>query len=419
MKTETARERGAPRSPPWRMSHVPVGVFTAELGRTGVPPAPAAAIAFLVALATAWTAAERTPASTVLPESSARSASADEEARTRYPEASSSTTPGASGRPEAASQASATSPRRTARANSAEASARSATSSSSNSGWPARRSRITDPQVAPSATNTPRSSGPMPTGVSRSRKRGLRSGSPLVASLIVAALRLARASWLNLLTSLTAYSLFARVGKRSGRPWRRCWVIRSEPGSSVCQQAASNGRVLFNRAAASSKNSARVGARRARHSRSSRRRSGAHVPPIALLVAISRGSQPLHPGYTPKNWGLPTPCGRHTLALRAQPPGLGDARDMKRGSDEGPHQQQPDPDPRDRGARDLRGRADLERQRARQADRRPGAAGGRRQLRPRATHPLQRSSSRALRLRREGPNRRRRLSRAAERAREP
>ena len=53
----------------------------------------------------------------------------------------------------------------------------------------------------------------------------------------VAALRSAWASCSNLLTSATAYSLFARIGKRSGMSWSRCCVIRSEPGSSVCQRA--------------------------------------------------------------------------------------------------------------------------------------------------------------------------------------
>ena len=68
----------------------------------------------------------------------------------------------------------------------------SSTSRSSNSGSPARRTRISAPQVAPSATKALRSSGPIPAGVSRSRKRALRSGRPPVASRSVAALRGAR-----------------------------------------------------------------------------------------------------------------------------------------------------------------------------------------------------------------------------------
>ena len=107
----------------------------------------AAAIAALVALATAWIEADRTPASAVLPESSASSGSAEDEARISSPEASSSITPGASGTNPADLHASAISPRRTARANKAEALASSSTSRSSNSGCPARRTRISAPQA--------------------------------------------------------------------------------------------------------------------------------------------------------------------------------------------------------------------------------------------------------------------------------
>ncbi len=98
MNTATSPEPGAPSSPPCRTSHVPAGVFTAELGSvTAGPAAPAAASAVLVALATAWIEADRTPCVDRATESSASSGSADDDARISPPEASSSTTPGASG----------------------------------------------------------------------------------------------------------------------------------------------------------------------------------------------------------------------------------------------------------------------------------------------------------------------------------
>src|SRR6266480_3901735 len=112
---------------------------------------------------------ERTPDSKLVPDSSARSGSAEDDARTSPPEPSSSRTPGASGSVSLDSQASVTSPLRTARANKGEASASSSTSLSWNSGSPARRMMITAPQVEPSATNALRSSGPYPPGFKRSR----------------------------------------------------------------------------------------------------------------------------------------------------------------------------------------------------------------------------------------------------------
>src|SRR5204863_8593949 len=110
-------DRGGPRSPPWRTSQVPAGVLTAELGSADVTALVPEATAAFVALATACIDAERTPASGVLPESSSNNGEAEEEVRIRAPEASSSTTPGASGTSGADSHASATSPRRTTRAN--------------------------------------------------------------------------------------------------------------------------------------------------------------------------------------------------------------------------------------------------------------------------------------------------------------
>jgi hypothetical protein len=95
--------------------------LTTELGSAALPAAPAAAITVLVALATAWIEAERTPASIVSPESSVSSGSADDDARIRAPVASSSMTPGASGSAASDSHTSAISPRRTARASSEDA----------------------------------------------------------------------------------------------------------------------------------------------------------------------------------------------------------------------------------------------------------------------------------------------------------
>ena len=97
MKIATSPERGAPSRPPWSTSHVPAGVLTTELGSVAVPTWPAEAIVALVALAMAWIEEERTPASTVAPESSASNGSADDDARSSPPWASSSMTPGASG----------------------------------------------------------------------------------------------------------------------------------------------------------------------------------------------------------------------------------------------------------------------------------------------------------------------------------
>ena len=83
--------------------------------------------------------------STVAPESSASNGSADDDARSSPPWASSSMTPGASANAVPDSHPSAISPRRTARASRAEALPSSSTSRSSNSGCPARRTRINAP----------------------------------------------------------------------------------------------------------------------------------------------------------------------------------------------------------------------------------------------------------------------------------
>ena len=87
------------------------------------------------------------------------------------------------------------------------------------------------PQVAPSATNALRSSGPIPAGREQVAKPGAALGPgrlwPRASSPPCAARAPASA---NLFTSSTAYSLSARTGKWSGRPCSRCCVIRSEPG---------------------------------------------------------------------------------------------------------------------------------------------------------------------------------------------
>ncbi len=224
------------------------------------------------------------------------------------PEASTSSTPGASAAGAGASAASATSPRLTARANSDDAPASRSASASVKSGRPARRTRISAPQQAPSSTKALRSSGPRPAGVNRSRKRGLVCGRPAVAWLSVAARRGPFASCSNLLTSATAYSLWARISKRSGRSWSRCCVIRSEPGSRVCQQAPSKGIARFSRAAASSKNSFLGGARRASRSSSDCNSLGAQVPPLVLVVFLPVRWPPMLP---PQIWdGRPKPSSR-------------------------------------------------------------------------------------------------------------
>src|SRR4051794_15033589 len=104
MNTATWPELGDPTSAPWSTSHVPAGVFTAELGSETAAADPPAAIAALVALATACTEGDARPAAAVAPDSSASSGSAEEDARIRSPDASSSTTPGASERAGGTSQ---------------------------------------------------------------------------------------------------------------------------------------------------------------------------------------------------------------------------------------------------------------------------------------------------------------------------
>jgi hypothetical protein len=228
------------------------------------------------------------------------------------PEAPNSSTPGACAAGTAFSAASATSPRLTARANSDDAPATRSTSASVNSGWPACRTRISAPQHAPSATKALRSSGPKPAGVNSSRKRGLLCGRPAVAWLIVAARRAPLASCSNLLTSATAYSLSARTSKRSGRSWSRCCVIRSEPGSRVCQQAPSKGIARFSRAAAWSKNSALLDARKANRSTSDSNSRGAQVSPLVVVVSLpsSLASNP-----TPANLGWAIDTALETMSV--------------------------------------------------------------------------------------------------------
>ena len=130
----------------------------------------------------------------------------------------------------------------------------------SNSGSPARRTRISAPQVVPSATKALRSSGPMPAGVSRSRKRGCARGGRPSPRCSVAALR-AAARQLGELVDVLDRVLVVREDREAVRDVLQA-VLRDQVRARVERVpagAVERQRALAAAAAASSKNSARAG----------------------------------------------------------------------------------------------------------------------------------------------------------------
>ena len=107
---------------------------------------------------------------------------------------------------------------------------------------PVSRSKEIPPHVSSSTISAARSSSPSPLGPRTSRWRRLRSRSPPVASLKLAAGSAARARSTNLLTSGSAISISAMRGRAcSGRPfWTTSPVGSSVAGSNVSTHTPSN-----------------------------------------------------------------------------------------------------------------------------------------------------------------------------------
>ncbi len=138
------------------------------------------------------------------------------------------------------------------------------------------RSSVRAPHVADSPTSAARSSSPKPFGRLRSRWRTLRSRSPPVASLRLAAGRCIRASVANLLKSSSRSSISVMRGRAaSGSPFSTTSPVgRSVAGSIVSRQKPSNGTARRRMRVAPSVKSRTSGPRCSRRTRSPRTRSG-------------------------------------------------------------------------------------------------------------------------------------------------